>query len=170
MIGLGNVLMQIPLGLVSDRISDRRKLLLFCATTGLIGMIALPYLMLHWYLMAAILFLWGGVVAGLYTIGLAHLGSELTGRELASANAAFVFCYAIGMLAGPQAVGVGMDMLGPKGFPMTLGVFLPHMHCLRREDCFCGRSGLDFSPPIRSVAPNFRCRMRLPESLEVSIH
>jgi MFS family permease len=73
--------------------------------------------------MAAILFLWGGVVAGLYTIGLAHLGSELTGRELASANAAFVFCYAIGMLAGPQAVGVGMDMLGPKGFPMTLGVF-----------------------------------------------
>lgn len=123
MIGLGNVLMQIPLGIVSDRISDRRKLLLFCATTGLIGMIALPYLMQHWYLMAGILFLWGGVVAGLYTIGLAHLGSELTGRELASANAAFVFCYAIGMLAGPQAVGIGMDMMGPKGFPMTLGVF-----------------------------------------------
>ncbi len=123
MIGLGNVLMQIPLGIISDRISDRRKLLLFCAVTGLIGMIALPYLMQSWYLMAAVLFLWGGVVAGLYTVGLAHLGSELTGRELASANAAFVFCYAIGMLAGPQAVGVGMDAMGPKGFPLTLGIF-----------------------------------------------
>ncbi len=123
MIGLGNVLLQIPLGLISDRVADRRKLLLFCAFTGLCGMVALPWLMHHWYLMAGILFLWGGVVAGLYTIGLAHLGSELTGRELASANAAFVFCYAIGMLAGPQAVGVGMDAFGPTGFPMVLGVF-----------------------------------------------
>ncbi len=123
MIGLGNVLMQIPLGLVSDRTSDRRKLLLFCAVTGLIGMAALPWLLQQWYLMAAVLFLWGGVVAGLYTIGLAHLGSELTGRELASANAAFVFCYAIGMLVGPQAVGIGMDAFGPTGYPITLGVF-----------------------------------------------
>jgi len=123
MIGLGNVLMQIPLGIISDRISDRRKLLLFCAVTGLLGMLALPYLMGNWYLMAGVLFLWGGVVAGLYTVGLAHLGSELTGRELASANAAFIFCYAIGMLAGPQAVGVGMDAMGPKGFPLTLGIF-----------------------------------------------
>lgn len=123
MIGLGNVLMQIPLGIISDRISDRRKLLLFCAVTGLIGMLVLPYLMQNWYLIAGVLFLWGGVVAGLYTVGLAHLGSELTGRELASANAAFVFCYAIGMLAGPQLVGVGMDVMGPKGFPLSLGVF-----------------------------------------------
>lgn len=123
MIGLGNVFMQIPLGIISDRISDRRTLLLICAVTGLCGMLALPYLMQNWYLLAAILFLWGGVVAGLYTVGLAHLGSQLTGRELASANAAFVFCYAIGMLAGPQMVGLGMDALGPKGFPYTLGTF-----------------------------------------------
>lgn len=123
MIGLGNVMMQIPLGILSDKISDRRKLLLFCALTGLLGMICLPFLMSNWYLVAGLLFLWGGVVAGLYTIGLAHLGSELTGRELASANAAFVFCYAIGMLAGPQAVGIGMDAMGPKGFPVVLGIF-----------------------------------------------
>lgn len=123
MIGLGNVLMQIPLGIISDRIADRRKLLLFCAVTGLIGMLVLPHLMENWYLIAGVLFLWGGVVAGLYTVGLAHLGSQLTGRELASANAAFVFCYAIGMLAGPQAVGVGMDIMGPEGFPLTLGIF-----------------------------------------------
>ena len=123
MIGLGNVLLQIPLGLVSDRVHDRRKLLLFCAMTGLIGMIVLPHLMTQWYMLAAVLFVWGGVVAGLYTVGLAHLGSELTGRELASANAAFIFCYAIGMLVGPQAVGVGMDIWGPSGFPIMLGTF-----------------------------------------------
>ena len=35
MIGLGNVLMQIPIGMLSDRVRDRRYLLLGCATVGL---------------------------------------------------------------------------------------------------------------------------------------
>ena len=68
------------------------------------------------------LFVWGGGVAALYTIGLAHLGSRLTGRELASANAAFVFCYGFGMLVGPQAIGIGMD-LRPRGFGYSLALF-----------------------------------------------
>jgi len=122
-IGLGNVLMQIPLGLISDSIRDRRILLLICAAIGFIGMIGLPYVVTNWYLMAGLLLIWGGVVAGLYTVGLAHLGSQLQGRELASANAAFIFCYGIGMLAGPQAAGVGMDLLGANGFPITLSLF-----------------------------------------------
>jgi hypothetical protein len=56
-------------------------------------------------------------------VGLAHLGSQLSGRDLASANAAFVLCYGIGMLAGPQAIGIGMDVLGPHGFAWSLAVF-----------------------------------------------
>jgi MFS family permease len=123
MIGLGNVLLQIPLGIISDKVRDRRNLLMICAAIGLSGMILLPFIIGNWYLVAALLFVWGGVVAGLYTVGLAHLGSRLTGRELAAANAAFVFCYALGMLAGPQAVGIGMDAMGPKGFAIVLGIF-----------------------------------------------
>ncbi|PYE89696.1 MFS transporter [Phyllobacterium leguminum] len=123
MIGLGNVLLQIPIGLISDKIRDRRNLLLICAAIGLAGMVVLPFIIANWYLVAGLLFIWGGVVAGLYTVGLAHLGSKLTGRELAAANSAFVFCYALGMLAGPQAVGIGMDAMGPKGFAVVLGIF-----------------------------------------------
>jgi MFS family permease len=122
-VGLGNVILQIPLGLVSDRIHDRRLLLAGCAVIGLAGMIVLPFISANWMATAAMLFVWGGVVAGLYTIGLAHLGSKLSGRDLASANAAFVFCYGLGMLAGPQAIGIGMDRLGPNGFSITLAVF-----------------------------------------------
>jgi MFS family permease len=123
MVGLGNVILQIPLGIVSDRIRDRRWLLAGCATVGLAGMVALPFVSMNWTVMATVLFFWGGVVAGLYTVGLAHLGSKLSGRDLASANAAFVFCYGLGMLAGPQAIGVGMDRLGPEGFAHVLAVF-----------------------------------------------
>ena len=123
MIGLGNVLLQIPIGMVSDQMRDRRVLLALCATIGLAGILALPFAAGDWVLSAAILFVWGGVVAGLYTVGLAHLGSKLTGRDLASANAAFVFCYGFGMLVGPQIIGVGMDALGPHGFAWSMALF-----------------------------------------------
>jgi MFS family permease len=73
--------------------------------------------------MAALLFVWGGAVAALYTIGLAHLGSQLSGRDLASANAAFVFCYGVGMVLGPQAIGIGMDVFGNDGFGWSLALF-----------------------------------------------
>ena len=63
------------------------------------------------------------MVAALYTIGLAHLGSQLSGHELASANAAFVLCYGVGMVLGPQAIGIGMDVFGPSGFGWSLGLF-----------------------------------------------
>ncbi|MEZ2331059.1 MFS transporter [Mesorhizobium sp. RCC_202] len=123
MIGLGNVLLQIPMGMISDRVSDRRYLLLGCATVGLIGTAFMPFFAQNWHLMAALLFVWGGVVAAMYTIGLAHLGSQLSGHELASANAAFVLCYGVGMVLGPQAIGIGMDAFGPSGFGWSLAFF-----------------------------------------------
>ncbi|MBP0440786.1 MFS transporter [Tianweitania sediminis] len=123
MIGLGNVLLQIPIGMLSDRVSDRRIILLACAAVGLIGMLTLMLVEGSWLLVAATLFVWGGVVAGLYTVGLAHLGSRLAGHELASANAAFVFCYGVGMLLGPQVIGLFMDLFGPRGFSLAMSLF-----------------------------------------------
>jgi len=123
MIGLGNVLFQVPLGMLSDRIGDRRRVLVACAVAGLAGMVLMPLVAQNWTLMAALLLVWGGAVAALYTVGLAHLGSQLHGRDLASANAAFVFCYGIGMLAGPQMIGLGLDAFGPPGFGWTIGAF-----------------------------------------------
>ena len=124
MIGLGNVILQIPLGMFSDRVRDRRVLLFFCALVGLAGTLLMPFAAGNWHLMAALLFVWGGVVAALYTIGLAHLGSRLSGSDLASANAAFVLCYAVGMVIGPQAIGIGMDLFGEHGFGWTLAPVL----------------------------------------------
>ncbi|MEM9332090.1 MAG: MFS transporter [Pseudomonadota bacterium] len=124
MLLLGNVIFQIPLGIMSDKVKDRRTILFFCALTGLAGAILLPVFVNHLWVLYIIVVLWGGVIGGLYTVGLAHLGSRLKGTDLAQANAAFVLCYAMGMTVGPQVVGVSMDLFGTNGFGGGLSFFL----------------------------------------------
>ncbi len=118
--GIGNMAFQIPLGMLSDRMRDRRSLLTIMAAIGLVGALSLPVISHNWLLMAAVLLVWGGCVAGLYTIGLSHLGSRLTGADLAAANAAFIFCYAVGTVVGPQAIGAAMDVGGNDGFAWAI--------------------------------------------------
>jgi MFS family permease len=128
LMGIGNMLFQIPLGLISDRLKDRRILLFIMAFCGLVGALILPLLSDSWELLAIVLLFWGGSVAGLYTVGLSHLGSRLTGADLAAANAAFIFCYAVGTVAGPQVIGASMDAsarygFGQQGFAWAIAFF-----------------------------------------------
>ncbi len=121
--GIGNMAFQIPLGMLSDRMRDRRSLLTIMATIGLIGSLFLPVISHNWLLMAGVLLVWGGCVAGLYTVGLSHLGSRLVGADLAAANAAFIFCYAVGTVVGPQAIGAAMDISANDGFAWSIVAF-----------------------------------------------
>lgn len=121
---LGNVVFQLPIGFASDRL-DRRKLLLTLAALGACGAVALPFARtVSFPAFCLLLAVWGGVVGSLYAVGLAHLGSRYKGPELASANAAFIMLYSVGMLAGPPVVGIGQDLLVPDGFFYSIAVLL----------------------------------------------
>jgi len=123
-LALGNVMLQIPLGLLSDRMRDRRLLLVGCAAVGAVGVGVLPLAVDTTFPLILGVFIWGGVTAGMYTVGLAHLGARLSGPDLAQANAAFILCYAIGMVIGPQVAGLAMDFDNPDGFSWALcGMF-----------------------------------------------
>jgi MFS family permease len=117
---LGNVVFQIPLGMLADRM-DRRLIVLACAIVGAGGMAVAWHVSASPLLVSAVLFIWGGATAGIYTVGLAHLASRFSGASLAGANAAFVFCYALGMLVGPMAVGDAMERAPVAGLPLVLG-------------------------------------------------
>jgi MFS family permease len=121
-VALGNVLFQIPIGIASDR-TDRRRLLLAIAVIALAGTILIPVASGHPALLYLVLFVWGGSTGALYTVGLAHLGARFTGADLASANAAFVLLYNVGLVVGPPVAGGGMDALPPHGFPLSLAIF-----------------------------------------------
>ncbi len=127
-VAAGNVTLQIPLGMLSDRLSDRRIALYLCGIVGAIGTFIVPFIYQNTYLLVAVLFITGGTISGLYTVGLAHLGSRLKGAELAAANSAFVLCYTFGMTIGPQTTGSAMDWHSPHGFMWSLtGFFLLYL-------------------------------------------
>jgi len=121
-LALGNVLLLLPIGMISDRLHDKRHALAGCALIGLIGTLSVPFIIDNFWYLSLDLFILGGVGAGLYTIGLAQLGARLRGHELAAANAAFIFCYGIGMLAGPAFIGQLMT-LHPSGFSLSMACF-----------------------------------------------
>lgn len=123
MMAVGNIVSQIPIGIVSDRV-DRRKLILALASLGLVGAIAIPFSSsIHWALFLTVA-AWGGVVGGLYTVALAHLGARFTGVDLATANAAFVTMYSIGLMVGPPLLGVGYDLYRPHGAFVAVALVL----------------------------------------------
>ncbi|WP_413987799.1 MFS transporter [Labrys okinawensis] len=117
--GLGNVVSQIPLGLLSDRV-NRPLLLLSCALVSAVGALAMPLCSGSLPLLMVLVFLTGGMAGGLYTVGLAHLGSRFSGTALATANATFIMLYALGMMISTPVLGVVIDAVRPHGFAFGL--------------------------------------------------
>ncbi len=127
-VALGNMILQYPIGMLADRI-DRRMVMLLCAAVGFLGIITLPILIGttewtagHPVFLYVSLFIWGGTLTGLYTVGLTLLGQRFTGEMLISANAAYVVLYEIGALAAPPLSGAAMDVWDPHGMVVVMGV------------------------------------------------
>jgi MFS family permease len=114
----GNIVTQIPMGMLSDRM-DRRLLLLIIALSSLVLILAFGFALNYFWLLVALLFCFGGMVGALYTVGLAHLGARYSGADLASANAAFVILYSVGLTVGPPYVGLGIDLSENMGFSLA---------------------------------------------------
>jgi MFS family permease len=118
---MGSIVFQYPLGYLADRM-DRLTLLIGCTAIGIVGAMLLPLVIQLQWATYALLFVWGGVMLGIYTIGLTLLGQRFKGADLASANAAYVMLYAVGLLAGPLAEGVALDAWNPHGLMAVLAV------------------------------------------------
>jgi MFS family permease len=133
-LALGNVALQLPLGMLADKV-DKRMLLIVIATLGAAGAAALPYVAGPNTAFHAVLFIWGGLLGGLYTVGLAHLASRFSGADVAGANAAFVVLYNVGLTTGPPVVGLAMDLANPHGFAFALAalaLIVPAAALIRR--------------------------------------
>jgi MFS family permease len=114
----GQLVLAYPVGQIADRI-PRRGVLLGLSAMALLCMAGLA-LLARTNALWIIIFLMGGLAAGIYASGLAILGQRFEPRTLVSANAGFLACYAVGTVIAPPVAGALMDRLGPTALPIAL--------------------------------------------------
>ena len=118
---IGNVVLQIPIGWLADRIS-RRFLMSIMAIATMIGSLLLSLLIRGSILLWPMLFVWGAIAFGIYTIALVELGDRFSGALLLAGNGAFGMMWGIGGIFGPPVAGTAMDLIDPEGLPIILGL------------------------------------------------
>jgi MFS family permease len=116
----GNLMLQIPLGWIADRVNRRAMLLVLgavCVACPWLAVSALGTEAAQGQAWSAypILFLWGGASFGLYTVGVTMLGERYRGGELVAANAAFVMTFELANLIGPPLSGWAIEAWVPTG-------------------------------------------------------
>ena len=117
---VGGMVLQYPIGWVSDRV-DRRRLILGVAGLGVIA--ALVPLAVPGYpaLLVAAFFI-GGMSNPLYALLIAYTNDFLETDDMAAASAGLVFLNGFGAIGGPLAAGWAMEGIGPNGFFVYLVV------------------------------------------------
>lgn len=115
----GNLLFQIPVGLLADRV-NHRALLLGCGFIALAAPFAISSILGSEILLAVFLAIWGGAIFAFYTVGITMLGERFQAGELAAANAAFVMTFEIANAAGPPAAGLALGLWAPHGMMVFL--------------------------------------------------
>ena len=89
----------------------------------------------HFILIWPLIFVWGGICSGLYTLGLILIGHQFGSKDLAAASTMIAMAYTLGMIMGPAISGAAMDVWNPHGMLISLGstamLYLILVYCLK---------------------------------------
>jgi MFS family permease len=123
---VGDAALQLPIGLLADRIS-RRDLFRGCGVVLLVSSLGIP-LLLHSPLIWPVLVLFGASAGGLFTLSLILIGERYRDDELVRANAHIAQLWGLGCLIGPLATGAASQWISGHALPLLMalgaGVFV----------------------------------------------
>lgn len=118
---VGAILLQIPIGFLADRLNPRRLAWILAALSAA-GAFAWPWALgTHW-LAYAMVFAWGGVFVGIYTVMLTIVGSRYSGSELVGIYSVMSVAWGAGALIGPSLAGAAMSISPFAGLPYAIGI------------------------------------------------
>ncbi|MEM9032612.1 MAG: MFS transporter, partial [Pseudomonadota bacterium] len=123
MIYVGGLLMQYPIGWISDRMDRRLLILIVAAMGGAAGLLATSVSGLYVAILAAA-FVVGGSANPLYGLVLAYTNDMLEHDRMAAASGGLIFLNGIGAVAGPLVTGWAITVSGPDGFWLYITILL----------------------------------------------
>lgn len=115
----GAILLQLPIGWLADRV-DRLKLMTTLAFIAAALAFVWPHILAFHLLSYVMLFIWGGIFVGIYTVAITWVGERFNGGQLAGIYAAMSVAWGAGALAGPLLGGFAMTF-ALHGLPWLTG-------------------------------------------------
>lgn len=112
---LGGLLLQYPIGWMSDRM-DRRILILAAALGGIVAAVIGLMFGSVFELVLLAGFLMGGASNPLYALLIAYMNDYLGTEDMAAASGGLIFVNGLGAIVGPILTGWAMSQLGASGF------------------------------------------------------
>ena len=111
---VGGMVLQYPIGWISDRM-DRRQLILGVSALGVIAALV-PLLFAGYPALLVAAFFIGGMSNPLYALLIAYTNDYLETDDMPAASAGLVFLNGLGAIGGPLAAGWALEAVGPDGF------------------------------------------------------
>jgi len=115
MIFVGALVMQYPIGWLSDRM-DRRLLIMILALIGAIGGVIGMVFGEYYNAILVAAFISGGVANPLYSLLIAYTNDYLRPEDMPAASGGLIFANGLGAIAGPVLTGQALTLIGPVGF------------------------------------------------------
>jgi len=120
---LGGMLLQYPIGWLSDRY-DRRFLIIgvtaLCSITAALGLIAGD----NFLMLVVVAFIIGGMSNPLYSLLLAYANDYLEYDQMPAASGGLLFINGFGAMTGPIVVGFAMTRYGNHWFFITIATLM----------------------------------------------
>jgi MFS family permease len=123
---LGGLVLQYPVGWLSDRM-DRRILILGTSVIGALGAIIGAVFGSAFEAILVAAFLIGGMSNPLYSLLIAYTNDYLGTEDMAAASGGLIFVNGLGAIMGPILTGWAMSVAGPSGFWIYLALTLVAM-------------------------------------------
>jgi MFS family permease len=128
-LGIGALLLQLPLGLWSDRIG-RKPVLITAGILGAATFLAVPLAGDRVWLIALLLAVAGGMVGSFFSLGLAYAADILPKALIPKANVIGSINYSLGSIIGPTLGGFCILYLTPSSIFYLLGSIFLVFACL----------------------------------------
>ncbi len=130
----GGLLLQWPLGLLSDRYKRRRIMQVLGLATAITSLLLL--LTGQWlFVELGVALIWGGLAFTIYPIAVAYANDRIETDELVPAAGALLIFYGVGAATGPLLAGLSMKVGGAQGlylFCALIGLVLTLLVAQRR--------------------------------------
>ena len=119
----GGLVLQFPIGWLSDRIDRRLLITTLTGGGGLLVLAGLPFTEIFW-VVCAMGFVTGAVANPLYALLIAYVNDYMQPEDMAAASGGIVFANALGAISGPLLIGYAMDRLGTWAFFGFVGALM----------------------------------------------